>query len=212
MVLSPQLRTEALALLRRESVDLLLTTHPVQSHDLRAGPAGARPPHAPGPRRARLRRSGHRLHPPLPALRSDALIVMEESTLERTTARSACRRSPAPLRVPHPRALRPRGGPAPRRGPGRRARPHSRPRWWPPSRTSPASTSGAPRCSSSAVRHGRSRPSPCSRPSSPTLRCARSPTWWSSPAAIGPSRPAFARGPPAACTCSASSRRRSSPR
>jgi hypothetical protein len=82
MALSPQLRTEALALLRRESVDLLVTTHPVQSMSFAqvrrelglttplvlAVPDYGVPPSV--------------YHPPLPALRSDALIVMEESTLE----------------------------------------------------------------------------------------------------------------------------------
>jgi UDP-N-acetylglucosamine:LPS N-acetylglucosamine transferase len=82
MLLSPQLPTEALALLRRQSFDLLVTTHPMQSMTF-----------------ARVRRelglvtplvlavpdygvpaTGY--HPPLPALRSDALIVMDESTLE----------------------------------------------------------------------------------------------------------------------------------
>lgn len=82
MALSPQLRTEALALLRRESFDLLVTTHPMQSltfAEVRrelglvtplvlAVPDYGVP--VPG------------YHPPLPTLRSDALIVMEESTLE----------------------------------------------------------------------------------------------------------------------------------
>jgi hypothetical protein len=82
MALSPQLRSEALALLRRESVDLLVTTHPMQSMSF-----------------AQVRRelglttplvlavpdygvAASVYHPPMPALRSDALIVMEESTLE----------------------------------------------------------------------------------------------------------------------------------
>ena len=82
MALSPQLHTEALALLRRERFDLLVTTHPVQAmtfarvrRDLGLGTplVLAVPDYGVPP-------SGY--HPPLPGLRSDALIVMEESTLE----------------------------------------------------------------------------------------------------------------------------------
>ena len=82
MALSPQLRTEALALLRREAFDLLVTTHPVQSltfaevrRDL-----GLKTPLVLAVPDYGVPASGY--HPPLPALRSDALIVMEESTLE----------------------------------------------------------------------------------------------------------------------------------
>ncbi len=82
MALSPQLHTEAVTLLGQEPLDLLVTTHPMQSMAF-----------------ARVRRelelstplvlavpdygvpaTGY--HPPLPLLRSDALIVMEETTLE----------------------------------------------------------------------------------------------------------------------------------
>lgn len=82
MALSPQLHTEATALLRTQPYDLLVTTHPVQSIMF-----------------ARVRRalglgtplviavpdygvpaSGY--YPPLPEIRADAIIVMEESTLE----------------------------------------------------------------------------------------------------------------------------------
>lgn len=82
MALSPQLHTEGTALLRAQPYDLLVTTHPMQSIMF-----------------ARVRRalglgtplviavpdygvpaSGY--YPPLPEFRADALIVMEESTLE----------------------------------------------------------------------------------------------------------------------------------
>jgi hypothetical protein len=82
MALSPQLRTEALALLRREQFDLLVTTHPMQSM------AFAEARHEVGlamPLVLAVPDYGVPVpgyHPPLPALRSDALIVMEESTLE----------------------------------------------------------------------------------------------------------------------------------
>jgi len=82
MALSPQLRTEALALLRREQFDLLVTTHPMQSiafaevrRDL-----GLSTPLVLAVPDYGVPASGYR--PPLPGLRSDALIVMEESTLE----------------------------------------------------------------------------------------------------------------------------------
>lgn len=82
MALSPQIRTEALALLKREQFDLLLTTHPLQSMAFAearrelglATPLVLAVPDYGAPPRG--------YHPPLPALRSDALIVMEESTLE----------------------------------------------------------------------------------------------------------------------------------
>ena len=82
MALSPQLRTEALSLLRREQFDLLVTTHPMQSM------AFAEARHEVGlamPLVLAVPDYGVPVpgyHPPLPALRSDALIVMEESTLE----------------------------------------------------------------------------------------------------------------------------------
>jgi len=82
MALSPQLRTEALALLRRESVDLLLSTHPVQSlifAQVRRE-LGLTTPLVLAVPDYGVPATGY--HPPLPALRSDALIVMEESTLE----------------------------------------------------------------------------------------------------------------------------------
>jgi hypothetical protein len=82
MALSPQLHTEALALLRREPFDLLVTTHPMQSmtfaevrHQL-----GLKTPLVLAVPDYGVPATGYR--PPLPALRSDALIVMEESTLE----------------------------------------------------------------------------------------------------------------------------------
>jgi hypothetical protein len=82
MALSPQLRTEALALLRREPFDLLVTTHPMQSltfAEVRrelglSTPLVLAVPDYGVPATGYL--------PPLPALRSDALIVMEETTLE----------------------------------------------------------------------------------------------------------------------------------
>jgi len=82
MALSPQLRTEALALLRREAFDLLVTTHPVQSltfAEVRRELGLATPLVLAVPDYG-VPASGY--HPPLPGLRSDALIVMEESTLE----------------------------------------------------------------------------------------------------------------------------------
>jgi hypothetical protein len=82
MALSPQLRTEALALLRRESVDLLLSTHPVQSMTFAQvrRELGLTTPLVLAVPDYGVPATGY--HPPLPALRSDALIVMEESTLE----------------------------------------------------------------------------------------------------------------------------------
>ncbi|HVP59666.1 MAG TPA: hypothetical protein VMT11_03865 [Myxococcaceae bacterium] len=82
MTLSPQLHAEATALLRHQPFDLLVTTHPVQSLTfarvrrelglttplVTAVPDYGEPP------------TGY--YPPLPALRADALIVMEENTLE----------------------------------------------------------------------------------------------------------------------------------
>jgi len=82
MALSPQLRTEALALLRREQFDLLVTTHPMQSMtfaEVRRELGLATPLVLAVPDYG-VPATGY--HPPLPALRSDALIVMEESTLE----------------------------------------------------------------------------------------------------------------------------------
>ena len=82
MALSPQLRTEALALLRRESVDLLLSTHPVQSMTFAQvrRELGLTTPLVLAVPDYGVPATGY--HPPLPALRADALIVMEESTLE----------------------------------------------------------------------------------------------------------------------------------
>ena len=82
MALSPQLRTEALALLRREAFDLLVTTHPVQSLTFAEArrELGLATPLVLAVPDYGVPASGY--HPPLPALRSDALIVMEESTLE----------------------------------------------------------------------------------------------------------------------------------
>jgi len=82
MALSPQLRTEALSLLRREQFDLLVTTHPMQSMtfaEVRRELGLATPLVLAVPDYG-VPATGY--HPPLPALRSDALIVMEESTLE----------------------------------------------------------------------------------------------------------------------------------
>jgi processive 1,2-diacylglycerol beta-glucosyltransferase len=82
MALSPQLRTEALALLRQQSFDLMVTTHPMQSMTfaqarrelgLATSLVLAVPDYG-------VPATGY--HPPLPPLRSDALVVMEESTLE----------------------------------------------------------------------------------------------------------------------------------
>ncbi|RPH71142.1 MAG: hypothetical protein EHM78_08660 [Myxococcaceae bacterium] len=82
LALSPQLYTEAAALLRQQSFDLLVTTHPMQSMTfarvrrelgLPAPLVLAVPDYGVPP-------TGY--HPPLPLLRSDALIVMEETTLE----------------------------------------------------------------------------------------------------------------------------------
>ena len=82
MALSPQLRTEALSLLRREQFDLLVTTHPMQSMtfaEVRRELGLATPLVLAVPDYG-VPATGY--HPPQPALRSDALIVMEESTLE----------------------------------------------------------------------------------------------------------------------------------
>jgi UDP-N-acetylglucosamine:LPS N-acetylglucosamine transferase len=80
MALSPQLRTEALALLRRESVDLLLSTHPSMTFAQVRRELGLTTPLVLAVPDYGVPATGY--HPPLPALRSDALIVMEESTLE----------------------------------------------------------------------------------------------------------------------------------
>ena len=82
MALSPQIRAEALALLRQQSFDLLVTTHPVQSMffaEVRRELGLATPLVLAVPDYG-VPATGY--HPPLAALRSDALIVMEESTLE----------------------------------------------------------------------------------------------------------------------------------
>ncbi len=82
MALSPQLHAEAVAYLRAHRLDLLVTTHPVQAimfaqvrHELRLQMplVGAVPDYG-------VPASGY--YPALPRLRADALIVMEESTLE----------------------------------------------------------------------------------------------------------------------------------
>lgn len=82
MALSPQLHTEALALLRRERFDLLVTTHPMQAIifaevrrelGLEAPLVLAVPDYG-------VPASGYL--PPIIRIRSDALIVMEEGTLE----------------------------------------------------------------------------------------------------------------------------------
>jgi len=82
MALSPQLRTEALALLRREAFDLLVTTHPMQSITFTEArrELGLSTPLVLAVPDYGVPASGY--HPPLHALRSDALIVMEESTFE----------------------------------------------------------------------------------------------------------------------------------
>ena len=82
LALSPQLHTEAVSLLRREPLELLVTTHPMQSMIFARArrelglptPLVLAVPDYGVPARG--------YHPPLPLLRSDALIVMEETTLE----------------------------------------------------------------------------------------------------------------------------------
>jgi processive 1,2-diacylglycerol beta-glucosyltransferase len=82
MALSPQLRTEALGLLRREQFDLLVTTHPMQSIAFAEArrALGLSTPLVLAVPDYGVPPSGY--HPPLLSLRPDALIVMEESTLE----------------------------------------------------------------------------------------------------------------------------------
>ncbi len=82
MALSPQLRTEALALLRQEQFDLLVTTHPMQSIAFAETrrELGLSTPLVLAVPDYGVPASGY--HPPLPEFRSDALIVMEETTLE----------------------------------------------------------------------------------------------------------------------------------
>ena len=82
MALSPQVRGEALALLRRQTFDLLVTTHPVQSMAFAQArrELGLATPLVLAVPDYGVPATGY--HPPLPALRSDALIVMEETTLE----------------------------------------------------------------------------------------------------------------------------------
>jgi UDP-N-acetylglucosamine:LPS N-acetylglucosamine transferase len=82
MALSPQLHTEALALLRRERFDLLLTTHPMQAitfAEVRRE-LGLDIPLVLAVPDYGVPASGYL--PPITRFRSDALIVMEESTLE----------------------------------------------------------------------------------------------------------------------------------
>jgi hypothetical protein len=82
MFLSPQLLTEALALLRQKSFDLLVTTHPMQSMTFAwvRRELGLVTPLVLAVPDYGVPATGY--YPPLPALRSDALIVMEEGTLE----------------------------------------------------------------------------------------------------------------------------------
>jgi hypothetical protein len=82
MALSPQLHTEALALLRRERFDLLLTTHPMQAitfAEVRQE-LGLDTPLVLAVPDYGVPASGYL--PPISRFRSDALIVMEEGTLE----------------------------------------------------------------------------------------------------------------------------------
>lgn len=82
MALSPQVHLEAAALLRSQPLDLLVTTHPVlaimfarvrRELGLTTPLVNAVPDYG-------VPASGY--YPPLPHLRADALIVMEETTLE----------------------------------------------------------------------------------------------------------------------------------
>ncbi|HUM09554.1 MAG TPA: hypothetical protein VLT82_01265 [Myxococcaceae bacterium] len=82
MALSPQLHTEATGMLRQQPFDLLVTTHPMQSM---AFARARRELGLPTPLVIAVPDYGvppTGYHPPLPLLRADALIVMEETTLE----------------------------------------------------------------------------------------------------------------------------------
>ena len=82
MALSPQVRSELRSLIRRESFDLLVTTHPIQSLFLAQGrrDLGITTPLVLAVPDYGVPATGY--YPPLAALRADALVVMEETTLE----------------------------------------------------------------------------------------------------------------------------------